>query len=371
MEFEQTRQENRERLLPRMQEVRDGSAMDLLEPFAKAYLGLYLNINSAVAPEERVRCLLEPAMADEVLAGLDTALTTLALPPPSVIGAAQAQGDSLVEAFIVLAALDRREAQGLDVFQGLATETCAAALCFHFAQSADHRARWPRQLVNRHGAEVGVALRDYWCALLKHGADALPGIDLLVQSDSAPHLVDTVLPLLLRRWTTCSPKRLGRLLLNALQYMERDALLDLARERLTADPQMRPKVKMLWLATAFFLEPEAVYPELMLTTGFSREKSLPLLDFVTAVMAAPARPFTVTPTQLAQLLRIIGPVFPPAALDGPMDDISRKVMALFRRFGEGRDRETREALAWLRGVRVMNACKPAMDFVSTAIRAAP
>ena len=112
---------------------------------------------------------------------------------------------------------------------------------------------------------------------------------------------------------------------------------------------------MLWLTTAFLLQPEQYGQVLMEYCGRSKEKILPLLDFTVMVLLTDDQQrLPLRAEDYAQLLRIIAAKFTPQRdRYGGLCDNTQKVMYLFYRLAMATDADAAAAIQHLGQVRVM------------------
>ena len=125
---------------------------------------------------------------------------------------------------------------------------------------------------------------------------------------------------------------------------------------------------MLWLATAFILDPEQYETTLLNYTGRSKEKIIPLVDFVYLILNdEEIRNLNMNSHALATLLRIIAPkVTPQEDRYGQICDNTRKVMFLFYLLtfaGEPQSSQPDNTIDQLKQVRVMKLYTPILDYV--------
>ena len=91
LDFELTRRENDEQLLPQLESIRSGENFHALIPFAKAYLGLFYVIDSELAAVEKIQLLANKELAEAVLDGFKASVLRDDIPTVEQIGEAMAK----------------------------------------------------------------------------------------------------------------------------------------------------------------------------------------------------------------------------------------------------------------------------------------
>lgn len=346
--------------------MRAGREPAALEPFAKAYLGMFLAIDESIEPARRVNLLADEPLAQAIREGFVAVAYRTDLPTPKDIGERFAHGQRLALGYIVLAGVDSALAGDPDLLYTLPDPALASALCFYHVNTPSHRMEWGTRLLLERPEVAGPALRALWDALLPTVSDHLPGLRPVLANEGAEALRrELVLPLL-EQWLHCKQTIVRELLLVALRSCEHDALLELARSRLEGLDETEVKKWIYWLTCAYLLAPDEFGDRLADYAGRWREKTLPLLDFTVAVLAQEqASGLRIGPKQIAHLLRIIAPTFRRnQPLTGGLDAVSGKVMELFDRLARDSSAEASQAVHELQAVRVMRIYSDVLDQVA-------
>lgn len=371
MDFEEIRAKADANLGGRLGDVAGGADLVALEPFAKAYLGLLLDIDDALAPAQRVALLADEPLATAVLDGFVAALGRDDLPRPDEIGAALRRDTLEPVGYVVLAGLDRLNSSNADPLRAVPEATLAAALCFQFANTPSHIQPWLAPLLVRRPDLVVAAFSAFWVQLLPAAREHLPGLRMLLATNDARPALQRLLPQLLTAWSGCRAQVLRDLLFAAFRTLDHPVLLKLARDRLADNGELEVRKRVYWLATAFLLDPGAFAAELADYVGRWREKTLPLLDFTVAVLSDAEAGASLGPVALGHLLGIIAPTLRRNEhLTGGLDAASDKVLWLFDRLAEHSDEQARQAVARLRRIRVMRVYADVLDRVAARQAAA-
>lgn len=361
--FVQARQDNDARLLERLDDLRSGSDMQVLEPFARAYLGMFYEIDDNLEPADKVALLANNQVRDAVLDGFVAALQRDDIPQPYEIGDRLGKEESLPGGYVVLAGMDRLQQTAPESLEQLPESILQSAICFHYANHTSYPDQWFDKLL-ANTAISAPAINGFWQGLINNHAQMLPGLRKIMDEPEYAALGrEVILPVLIH-WTNCKLKTFKELIFAALRFVERDELLQATRD-LVSDPEsIEDETRRLyWLAIAFLLSPDEFAQHLANYIGREKQKVLPLLDFMMRVSAKDSGTgVEFTPMMDAQLLRIIAPIFPPQEHSyghmGGIDVNSRNVMRLFHKLATDTHPEAPEALKWLRGVRVMKIYKP-------------
>lgn len=354
MDFDEARARADDKLGGRIAAIAAGRAPEVLDPFAKAYLGLFLEIDDALPRDDRVRLLASEPLAEALLSGFEALLQRDDLPDPARIGQRLARGERYPLGYPVLAGVERRLARDPGSLLDLPPATLASALCFHFANTASHRHPWVATLLTERPDLCADALTRFWDPLREHTKEFLPGLRDVLRTEGADALRGQLVPTLLEHWPASGHGVQRELLLTALRTLDHDLLLALARRRL-AQGDADVKRRVYWLATAYLLAPREFAQPLLEYASRWREKTLPLLDFTCAVLGQERESgMAVAPATLAHLLRIIAPTFRRnAPATGGLDAVAGQVLSLFERLAADASDEAAAAVAGLRRVRVM------------------
>ena len=367
MNFEVTRLENDERLLSQLESIRTSENIQVLVPFAKAYLGMFYIIDSKLPAADKVRLLANKTLAEAIFQGFVASLKRSSLPTVEDIGSAMAEQKELPEGYVMLAGLDLLASATPEDIASLPGETLATVSGFYFSNKVNHKSHWFDYLFSHHKAMMVTNIGRYWVAMLKNNAVYLPGIDLVL--GTAPDelmLEECVLPLL-QHWENCKAKTLFRLLLQAFQYSDPQALLRVAEAKLAEEEKLSERAQLYWTATACFISPAKHYARLSAYTGRVKIKVMPLLDLINQAMLNKESKIDFNDRLVADLLRLIAPIFPPqhhvyGSLGG-LDINSKNVMLLFYALACSKSENVTHELKTLRKVRVMKIYSGVIDYL--------
>lgn len=355
VDFAETRKDVEDRLADRIEEVRSGKAIDVLAPYAKVYLGLYLDIDNRNEPHKRVQLLANPELALVILEGFEAVLYSQDLPTTEEIASAFSNDQRLPIGFVVLAGMHRYCLGEEDKLECLSPITRQAALCFHFSNRSNLATAWHQRIMEQYQQESAVSLCEYWSVLVKNNVNALPAFQALLDQERRSIILEYALLPLLRIWDPCRFDILRAMLLKAIRVSDKNQLLQISSEKLVDDQSIPIKKYVLWLTTAFVLSPTMYAGTLSSYTNQTRLKILPMLDFVIDVLNSQSENEVLLDADaIAQLLRIIAPAFTRNEhAQGGLDAISQKVLSLFDRLAEDKSAQASKAIRTLRKVRTM------------------
>ncbi|VAW99074.1 hypothetical protein MNBD_GAMMA23-2370 [hydrothermal vent metagenome] len=355
-----TREENDQRLVNQHQALSQAKALELLEPFAKAYLGLYIEIDSIFSPEQRIRFIAGDALADAIMQGLSRVIELDEFPTATEIGEKMAKDERLEFGYVVLVSMALRIKEmptSIGAFSTVSSEALSAVLCFNYANSCDFRNTWVSELIEYDRNLVTQTLQQFWLAQMDKGVRFLPGLSEQLKTKKGQQLVgDIVLPIL-SSWSGYKKKTLNMLLIIALNYADTENLLAVIKNILASEKTINPRMRMVWLTSAFILEPSHYWQQMVDYTYRSKEKLLPLLDFSVTLLDE----ITLTSDTLTKIIRLIAPKFPPHIDDfGELAANPQKTLRLFYALANC-EHSIASELQWLRRARVMKIVSPVLD----------
>ena len=364
-DFEQARVSTHEKLVDRLDQLAEGKDIKSLESFAKAYLGIYLDLDKAMLPEQRVRLLADDDILDSIWSGFDAVLNSNALPTPEAIGCKYAEDERVPEGYIALAAMDRqirsRDDDVADV--KVDDEVVESLVCFHYLDRNELHNRWIDFIARQRAELFSEALLRFWSAIQDCGVERFPGFrEVLTKEEFDQVLPQLVLPVL-RSMRRINKKFLPLLLLSGFRYVAHDKLLHVCSMRLDSDDYMPVVHRLYWLGAAYLLAPEQYETILFDYVGRTREKALPLLGFIEAVIRAGENTgLVISADMLANLLHMIAPKFRPGRDQfGRLDDNVQKIVWLFEQLGRDNSQQARRAVQRLRRIRVMRLYSDYLD----------
>ena len=366
MDFELTRSENDERLLPQIDSIKTAENIDVLIPFAKAYLGMFYVIDKELPPKDKVKLLANDDLAEAIFTGFLSCMNKVDLPTVEEIGHAMAEKKEFAEGYVVLAGLDLITRKSLSDINEVNFDVIEKAIAFHFSNKKDYIDIWFKYLLENKKNKIIPALCQYWVAMLKNKATYLPGRDLVFGESLDIDISQRSVLLLLENWSRCKAKTLLDLLQSAFKYSEASDFLTVCEHVLDKDENLNERTRLYWIASAYLLAPDKYFSLLSNYVGRVKSKALPLLDFVSLIMkdnddiTANLHAKTVV-----QLLRMIAPVFPPQqhvyGAIGELDINSRSVMLMFYFLASSKEEGVVKEIKSLRKARVMKIYSAVID----------
>ena len=358
MDFGITREENDLQLMGRIDAIRQGEDIEVLESFARAYLGLFYDIDNQIAPAERIDLLANPELAESIRAGFIATLQRSDLPSVKAIVTACHAEENLSIGFVVLAGMDLLAKSDRPQILKLNEANLHAAICFHLTTSTFHHNDWYKQLLLEQPELVGDALLSMWRILLQKKSSLLPGLHEITGHEKYHKVLSYVLVPLLNDWSECRAKELSVLLGHALIKTTHSDLLQVAKNMLATAESLPVRNHVYWMATAFIIEPQTYGQELINFMGQEKMKLLPLLDYVLSILSGENASVTLSSMGYAYLVRCLAVRFTPQEDNyGNLGDITMKVLWLFYQLSRDQSEQGQEALQWLQKIRVLKLYK--------------
>lgn len=348
-ELDEIRARNSARLAPVLDQVRAGDS-GLLVHCAKAYLGLFLNIDSSLSPHERLACFVDSDLLPAIYEGFANAVKNPGFPQAADFSQPHTERESC---WVILAAMELGlEKEGEYYFTCLSPAVRKAALCFVMTLEQVDRPSWPIFYARHYQSEIEQALIESWNGKAVAESDYLPGMDWYFDHISKP---DPVLVYwLAENWRHIHYGNTYHLLCLVVEFVQSGQWNELADKALKRTLPI--KVMMLWSGLALLSNPEDNAARLQELCGFNKEKIVPLLDFCASVMQFipdPVRRGRVS----AALIRIAGPKFPPFDVTDP---IVAKLQYAQDLLAQCPLDERKKLIQKLLSVRVLRAYKPAL-----------
>ena len=363
MDFELTRSENDKTLLSQIDSIKTAENIQVLIPFAKAYLGMFYVIDKELSEKEKVKLLANDELAEAILHGFLSSLNCSTLPSVESIGHAKAEKQEFPEGYVVLAGLDLVAKKSLSNIKELKSEFIERAIAFHFSNKTGYHDIWFDYLFTEQKNEVIPALTKYWVAILNNNATYLPGRDLILGERADVQIIEYCILSLLDSWSHCKIKTLSQLLHLAFKHSNTREFLLLCERVLEKDSELNERTRLYWLTAAYLLSPDKYFYKLSSYVGRVKLKVMPLLDFVVLVINDNQTEFNAK--VVTQLLRMIAPVFPPQfhiyGAIGELDINSKNVMLMFYYLASVTDVNAVNEIKLLRKARVMKIYSAVID----------
>ena len=366
MDFELTRAENDEKLLPQIDSIKTAENIQILIPFAKAYLGMFYVIDKELKEKDKVKLLANDELAEAIFSGFLASLNRKEHPSIEKIGSAIAEKKEYAEGYVVLAGLDLLAKNCLADIKKLDIEFVEKAIGFHFSNKSDYHDIWFDYLLLEEKNKVVATLSKYWVSMLKNRAMYLPGKNFVLGDNPDIEITKKCVLPLLDHWTKCKIKTLSQLLCLAFKYANKNDFLMVCERALENDKELTERTRLFWLASAYLLEPDKYYSKLSSYVGRVKLKIMPLLDFVVLIMSVKNEiNINLSAKVVVQLLRMIAPVFPPQhhvyGAIGALDINSKNVLLMFHFLVLTNDENAIDEIKSLRKARVMKIYSAVID----------
>lgn len=366
MDFELTRFENDEKLLPQLAAIKTAENIQVLIPFAKAYLGMFYVIEKELPEKEKVKLLANNELAEAIFDGFLSSLNLNELPSIENIGAAIAEKKEFQEGYVILAGLDLVAKNSLEDIPKLDEGIVEKGIGFHFSNNSGYHDIWFDYLLAEHKHRVVSALSKYWVAMLKNKVTYLPGKNLVLGDKPDVEITQSCILPMLNNWHNCKEKTLVQLLHLAFKFSEKNEFLTVCEQALKNDTNLNERTRLYWITSAYLMSPEKYFARLSNYVGRVKLKVMPLLDFVILIMKDEGRVnIKLDAKIIVQLLRMIAPIFPPqhhvyGAL-GALDINSKNVLLMFYFLVSTKDTDATNEIKSLRKARVMKIYSAVID----------
>ena len=366
MDFELTRFENDERLLPQINSIKSAENIQVLVPFAKAYLGMFYVIDKELPEREKVKLLANEKLAEAIFEGFLNSLDKKDLPSIENIAHNKAELKEYGEGYVILAGLDILAKKSLSNIDAMNIELIEKAIGFHFSNKSGYHNNWFDYLTTEHKNKIIPAISKYWISMLKNNTAFLPGINLVLGKQVDKEIVQYCILPLLDNWKKCKTKTLSQLLFLAFKYGNTDDLLIICQRVLTEDENLSERARLYWLTSAYLISPDKYFAQLSNYAGRVKLKIMPLLDFTTMILNEYKQiNIKFSTKMIMQLLRMIAPVFPPQhhvyGTLGELDINSKNIMLMFYHLVCSDEKDVSIELKSLRKARVMKIYSAVID----------
>ena len=364
LDFELTRTENDEALLSQINTIKTAENLQVLIPFAKAYLGMFYVIDKELAEKDKVKLLANDELAEAIFSGFIASLNREELPSIEQIGHARAEQKEFSEGYVVLAGLDIIAKQSLSKLKKLESSVIEKGVGFYFSNKSGYHDIWFDYLLEEDKYKVIPCITKYWVAMLKNNATYLPGRNLVFSEKPNVEIIQDCVLLLLENWTVCKPKVLLQLLYLSFKHVKESGFLLVCEHALENDMDLSERARLYWIASAYLLSPDKYYAKLSSYVGRVKLKIMPLLDFIVLIMNDKTE-VNIDNKVIVQLLRMIAPIFPPQhhvyGAIGELDINSRNVMLMFYHLACSNETDAVDEIKSLRKARVMKIYSPVID----------
>jgi len=354
VDYEQTRAVTHEKLEGHLDDLGCGRDIKSLVSFAKAYLGMYLDLEKNIEPDERVKLLADEDVVENIWLGFSFLLNSKHDITLKIIAQAYVEDTRLDIGYILLAALDR-EIRVRGSVPELDDELMSIMICFYYINRNELGNLWIGQCAETHAPLFANTMIEFWQAMEAMGSNKKPGFrEILYKPEYNLILQSLTLPVM-RAFAHLNKYFLRSLLLSAFRYAPMDELLAVSCDHIENEKNMPVVNQVYWLSTAYLLMPDKYESILFNYVGRTREKALPMLNYIEAVLSQEGKQrFDLTASMLASLLHMIAPKFRPVRDKfGNLDDNAQKIIWLFDLLRKDKSIAAQHAISDLKKIRVM------------------
>lgn len=283
-ERESGRSERVRCIIDHIDEVRTGKHVGALNLLAKAFFGLFADIDRDLEPRERIASITSAECAQAGLNGFIAALNQHPdAPTAAMVAEKSAKSRRYDFGYVILAGLDLLFQKSMKDFFAHPDEILASGLACHFAMSWDEDREWVKSLIRQRPNFAASVLDLFWRAHLTHKSQHLPRLYTLSRDTDMAEIGRRVTLPLLQDFPSCNEGDLKDLLLAALMFADRVALSELAREVLNKPGGVKGSRRVLWYGVAYLLNPKEYGQRLRVYIGGDLGKVGVLLPFLNSI----------------------------------------------------------------------------------------
>jgi hypothetical protein len=338
-----------------LEAIRSGAPTNALVYLAKAYFGLFYEVDSELPPRDRLTAFTTPEIAATALDGFVAALQRSDIPSPNMIGELEAEGKEYVFGFPVLAGMDTLADRSMTDVLSLPESTLQSALAFHYANLTERERDWVKRVIESLPNLAADALTAYWRPHLARQSKHIPGLYDLAHEEMMKPVARRVSLILLKDYANGLEENWSCMLHAATRCADPAELLALAREVLAAPMALKDENRTLWYAAAFLLSPVEFEEQLAQHMDGNEERAARLLSFICPSLGIKHDiQYPLSVAALVSLISMTGRIFHPRDLDAgerlglhSRGEAATSARSLIYRLGKDLTREAAGALAQL------------------------
>jgi len=254
IEERETRQaSNIQNIASHKADIESGSAVSILEHYARVWFDLFLDIDHDATPKIRLCQEVGDELAESIVSGFINSLHKSYFNTLEDIAEKDASNRNYYRGYLILAAMDVLSATGKDVVLKLPEDILRLAIAYEKANTVKKTAKWPMWLLIEKPDFYSRVLDDYWRTQLATNPERIK--DFYVFNGDEPQLfiVVKILPGLLRDFPKAHPRLLESMLLNAIRFCPSEELLPLVANALTGRFSAESGQRTMWVATGFVI----------------------------------------------------------------------------------------------------------------------
>jgi len=342
-----------QQLSEKLDEIRAGNQIGALTFLAKAYFGLFYEIDRDSPPRDRLITFTNPEIAAAALEGFVATLQRSDIPSPEMIGVTEAQGQEYLIGFPILAGLEVLASTSFADVLLLPPATLQSGLAFHYAIVTDREREWVAPVVESVPVLAAESLLAYWRPLLATGSKSIPGLYDLAHKEKMGPVAHRVSLALLKSYPNCQEDSLEQLLHAAVRNGDQAEVLSYALQILTDKTPLTDKNRTLWYATAFVLDHQSVENQIAEHVRGREDHAAHLLNFLAPSLGIQSDfSYPLTRAALESLIALMGSIFHPSILRGSgwlgihsREQAATSVRSLIHRLGRELTHEAALALS--------------------------
>lgn len=258
LEERRTRQaRNIEHLDRHKKDIESGSALGILEHYARIWFNLFSDIDHEAKPKERLRQEVGDELAESLEKGF---LNTLHKPHFNTldeIAKSDANSKAYYRGYLMLAAIDLTAESGKEAVFHLPEDVLRLAIAYDMANTVERHAVWLDWLLAEKRDLVASVLDEYWRAQLTTKPERLTRFYSFNGDERLLPAVVQILPSLLRDFPAVHSHILKDMLLNAILFCPFEQLLPLLANALQKRFDSETGQRTMWIATGFVIDQDS------------------------------------------------------------------------------------------------------------------
>lgn len=256
------RGQNIEHATQYLREIEAGSAVGILEHYARIWLGLFSDVSSEISPKERLTQEGGNELADSIIEGFKRVVHSESyFQNPRDIAESAAKNTQYYRAYLMLVAMDILAEEGAGAVLALPESTLLIALTYEIASLQDKSNKWSGWILDANPALVKNALEDYWRIQIHARAENIVGFYVYKGDEPRLKVVAEIMPVLLRSFPQAPVPLLKIMLLNVVKFGSIETIKPLVEQALKKRYREVGQ-RIMWLATGFILDQRAYQSQL-------------------------------------------------------------------------------------------------------------
>lgn len=253
---EATQQQNINYVLENKELVRAGRHAGALTFLAQIYFGMFSDVDRKLDPFARIESITNAECAEAAIEGFVEALQFQEEKPTvEMICDAHSRQRQYNYGFVVLAGLELLFSRSPEKMNALPDNVLGSAIAYHYAFRTGESRDCIDYLLNELPALSSSVMGYFWTSAFSKKIDHISGLYSLAKDKKLGKVAKNVAIGLLRAFPSCKKHDLENLLYAAISNSSHEELLSTAVDTLNRPNYVKGDQRVLWLATAYLLNP--------------------------------------------------------------------------------------------------------------------